>query len=42
MDTFKQKQQLDDMHAAGDTPWAIWKQSGKRAVPKSMRVRASL
>jgi len=27
MDTFKQKQQLDDMHAAGDTPWAVWKQA---------------
>jgi glucose-1-phosphate cytidylyltransferase len=38
MDTFKQKQQLDDMHAAGDTPWAIWKQSAKRAVPKPTRV----
>ena len=27
MDTFKQKQQLDDMHTAGNTPWAIWKAS---------------
>jgi glucose-1-phosphate cytidylyltransferase len=25
MDTFKDKQQLDDMHARGDTPWAVWK-----------------
>ena len=25
MDTFKDKQQLDDMYARGDTPWAIWK-----------------
>jgi glucose-1-phosphate cytidylyltransferase len=24
MDTFKQKQQLDDMMAAGQTPWAVW------------------
>ncbi len=29
MDTFKEKQQLDDMYASGNTPWEIW----KRAVP---------
>jgi len=25
MDTFKDKQQLDEMYARGDTPWAVWK-----------------
>jgi len=25
MDTFKDKQQLDDMYARGETPWAVWK-----------------
>jgi len=25
MDTFKDKQQLDEMHARGDMPWAVWK-----------------
>jgi glucose-1-phosphate cytidylyltransferase len=25
MDTFKDKQQLDDMYARGETPWAIWR-----------------
>jgi len=25
LDTFKDKQQLDDMYARGDTPWAVWK-----------------
>ena len=25
MDTFKEKQMLDDMHAKGDIPWAVWK-----------------
>lgn len=25
MDTFKEKQMLDDMHAKGDTPWEVWK-----------------
>jgi len=28
MDTFKDKQRLDDMHARGETPWEVWK-SGK-------------
>lgn len=26
MDTFKEKQTLDDMHAAGNTPWQVWKE----------------
>jgi glucose-1-phosphate cytidylyltransferase len=25
MDTFKDKQQLDDMYTQGDTPWVVWK-----------------
>lgn len=25
MDTFKEKQTLDDMHDMGDTPWQVWK-----------------
>lgn len=25
MDTFKEKQMLDDMHARGEVPWAVWK-----------------
>jgi glucose-1-phosphate cytidylyltransferase len=25
MDTFKDKQQLDDMYAKGDAPWVVWK-----------------
>jgi glucose-1-phosphate cytidylyltransferase len=24
MDTFKEKQQLDDMYARGETPWEVW------------------
>jgi glucose-1-phosphate cytidylyltransferase len=26
MDTYKEKQQLDDMYARGDAPWELWKQ----------------
>ena len=25
MDTFKDKQQLDDMYASGHAPWEVWK-----------------
>lgn len=25
MDTFKDKQQLDDMNAKGNKPWEVWK-----------------
>jgi glucose-1-phosphate cytidylyltransferase len=28
MDTFKEKQMLDDMHAAGNTPWELWRTNG--------------
>jgi glucose-1-phosphate cytidylyltransferase len=28
MDTFKEKQELDDLNAAGSPPWAIWEKSG--------------
>jgi glucose-1-phosphate cytidylyltransferase len=31
MDTFKEKQRLDDMHSRGETPWEVWKASA--AVP---------
>ena len=31
MDTFKDKQRLDDMNAQGDCPWEVWKQEGGRA-----------
>jgi glucose-1-phosphate cytidylyltransferase len=29
METFKDKQQLDDMYARGETPWEVWKASTK-------------
>jgi glucose-1-phosphate cytidylyltransferase len=31
MDTFKDKQAFDDMHARADTPWAVWKGGSARA-----------
>jgi glucose-1-phosphate cytidylyltransferase len=30
MDTFKDKQQLDDLYARGDAPWEVWKNSPNR------------
>jgi glucose-1-phosphate cytidylyltransferase len=26
MDTFKEKQMLDDMYSKGETPWEVWKE----------------
>jgi glucose-1-phosphate cytidylyltransferase len=34
MDTFKEKQLLDDMYARGDTPWELWKQPYGKRLPK--------
>jgi glucose-1-phosphate cytidylyltransferase len=33
METFKDKQQLDDMYARGETPWEVWKPSNPAADP---------
>jgi len=41
MDTFKQKQQLDDLHAAGDTPWALWRKSPNGKSSKAAGVPSS-
>jgi glucose-1-phosphate cytidylyltransferase len=30
MDTFKDKQQLDDLYARGDAPWVVWKSSSSQ------------
>jgi glucose-1-phosphate cytidylyltransferase len=30
MDTFKEKQMLDDMYSKGDTPWEVWKKDGNK------------
>ena len=32
MDTFKDKQTLDDMYARGDAPWEVWKNAQKSEV----------
>jgi len=32
MDTFKDKQRLDDMHTRGETPWEVWKSSKDKKV----------
>ena len=34
MDTFKEKQALDDMILRGDTPWQVWKARRPYAQPK--------
>jgi len=32
MDTFKDKQQLDDLYARGDAPWVVWKSNGSQSA----------
>jgi glucose-1-phosphate cytidylyltransferase len=39
MDTFKDKQQLDDLHASGRPPWEVWRKTNgevKKAAPASI------
>ncbi|MEM7426846.1 MAG: glucose-1-phosphate cytidylyltransferase [Pseudomonadota bacterium] len=31
MDTFKEKQQLDDLYASGSPPWAVWESEQRRS-----------
>ncbi len=33
MDTFKDKQTLDDFYASGKAPWEVWKQRSDQAMP---------
>jgi len=33
MDTFKEKQTLDDMYSRGETPWEVWKERKIHQVP---------
>ena len=38
MDTFKDKQMLEDMYARGNVPWAVWKRPLPGHVfPKAVR-----
>lgn len=43
MDTFKDKQVLDDLYNSGKAPWEVWKTAGEkmeRAVPVAVQARA--
>jgi len=35
MDTFKEKQTLDDMYSRGETPWEVWKERKLELVTAS-------
>jgi glucose-1-phosphate cytidylyltransferase len=42
MDTFKDKQQLDDLYARGDAPWVVWKSNSPQgAAPAPETVKTS-
>lgn len=38
MDTFKEKQRLDDMVARGETPWEVWKRQAEVKMPSTSLV----
>lgn len=40
MDTFKEKQILDDLHARGKPPWAVWTQSPASTVEREVAMSA--
>ena len=37
MDTFKEKQMLDDMYARGETPWELWKHSSRETADSLLK-----
>lgn len=37
MDTFKDKQQLDDMFIRGETPWEVWNSAGMKVNPRASK-----
>jgi hypothetical protein len=42
MDTFKDKQVLDDLYNSGKAPWEVWKAAGEKtqkAVPVAVQSR---
>jgi glucose-1-phosphate cytidylyltransferase len=41
MDTFKDKQQLDDMYARGNAPWEVWKRDGNGRPQPARLARGS-
>jgi glucose-1-phosphate cytidylyltransferase len=45
MDTFKEKQELDDLCSKGNAPWQLWKRESKKAVfasPSATAVKAGM
>jgi len=39
MDTFKEKQQLDNMYSRGEAPWQVWRSPGKENVESKGNVK---
>lgn len=39
MDTFKDRQLLEDLHAKGETPWEVWKTSSKHQPAREAHTR---
>ncbi len=41
MDTFKERQQLEDLWSKGDAPWQVWTKDGRRTTPRKAPVVAA-
>jgi glucose-1-phosphate cytidylyltransferase len=42
MDTFKDKQQLDDLYESGEPPWEVWKQTNREPQKKSVQQASAI
>ena len=39
MDTFKEKQKLDNMNSGGEVPWQVWNNPGIQKLRRTSRVK---
>jgi len=42
MDTFKDKQMLDDLHATGGAPWQVWKGLRQESISRISQSRLGM
>lgn len=40
LDTFKDKQQIDNMYAEGNTPWEVWDHNGAEIITENVQIGA--
>jgi glucose-1-phosphate cytidylyltransferase len=42
MDTFKEKQRLDNMYSSGEAPWQVWGTQGKQTLKRTKNVKRKI